>query len=134
MSFQWLHMRIQEEKDRRKREALTFERLPSALAELHEVLKEGITAYTDAFVSDVVEMSLGSSIRIVTPGVQVEVKIAPDIPGFRIERGNHSEDVEVGLLPSNNLYYRDRVMDVYLTLEELTRRTLDRALFPKLQE
>jgi hypothetical protein len=135
MSFQWLHMRIQEEKDRRKREAITFERLPSALAELHEVLKEGIAAYTDAFGSDVVEMSLlPPNIRIVTPGVQVLVTIAPEIPGFRIERGEHSEGVEVGLLPSNNLYYRDRELDVYLTLEDLTRRILDRALFPKLQE
>jgi len=135
MSFQWLQMRIQEEKDRRKRESITFERLPSALEELHEVLKQGIAAYTDAFGSETVEMSLlASGIRIATPAVQVEVTIAPEIPGFRIVRGEHSAGVEVGLLPSNNLYYRDPVLDVYLTLEDLTRRVLDRALFPKLSE
>ena len=135
MSFQWLHMRIQEEKDRRKREAITFERLPSALEELHTVLQEGITAYTEAFGSDSVKLALlPSRIRVTTPAVQVDVVIAPEIPGFRIERGDTSLGVEVGLLPSNNLFYRDREQDVYLTLEDLTRRVLDRALFPKLPE
>ena len=51
LSFQWLHMRIQEERDRRKRESITLERLPSALEELHEVLKQGIAAYAQAFGS-----------------------------------------------------------------------------------
>ena len=135
MSFQWLHMRIQEEKDRRKREAITFERLPSALDELHTVLQSGIAAYTEAFGADSVQMALlPPRIRITTPAVKVEVVVAPEIPGFRIERGDHSLGVEVGLLPSNNLYYRDREQDVYLTLEDLTRRILDRALFPKLPE
>jgi hypothetical protein len=135
MSFQWLHMRIQEEKDRRKREAISYERLPLALEELHEVLKQGIAAYMDAFGSDVVEMSLlASGIRIVTPSVQVDVAVEQEIPGFRIVRGDQSLAVEVGLLPSNNLYYRDLERDVYLTLEDLTRRILDRVLFPKLPE
>ena len=124
-----------EEKDRRAKEAITFERLPSALEELHVVLKEGISAYTEAFRGESLEMALMSSrIRIKTPAAQVEVIIAPDIPGFRIERDDGALAVEVGLLPSNNLYYRDRERDVYLTMEDLTRRILDRALFPKLPE
>ena len=36
MSFQWLQMRITEEKDRRAREAQILERLPRALDELHK--------------------------------------------------------------------------------------------------
>jgi hypothetical protein len=40
----------------------------------------------------------------------------------------------VGVLPSDKLYYRDCEQDKYLTMEELTRRILDRVLFPKLRE
>ena len=58
----------------------------------------------------------------------------PELPGIRIERGEYSLAVEVGLLPSNNLYYRDCEQDKYLTLDDLTKRVLDRALFPKLRE
>jgi hypothetical protein len=42
--------------------------------------------------------------------------------------------VEVGLLPDDKVFYRDRDQDKYLTVEELTRRILDRSLFPKLAE
>ena len=41
-------------------------------------------------------------------------------------------EIVVGILPDQNLYYRDA--DKYLTMEELTRRILDKALFPKLGE
>jgi hypothetical protein len=58
----------------------------------------------------------------------------PDIPGFRLERGEYSLAIEVGVLPSDKLYYRDCEQDKYLTMEELTRRILDRVLFPKLRE
>jgi len=144
MSFQWLHMRIQEERDRRQREALTLERLPQSLEELYGILKEGIAAYTGAFGADAAETALlGSRIKITTremrdgrwnPAGKVEVIIVPEIPGFRIERGEYSTAVEVGLLPSNKLFYRDREQDVYLTMEDLTKRILDRLLFPKLKE
>ena len=67
MSFQWLHMRIQEERDRRQREALTLERLPQSLEELYGILKEAITAYTGAFGTDAAEMVLVlSRIKITT--------------------------------------------------------------------
>jgi hypothetical protein len=65
---------------------------------------------------------------------KVEVVQAPDIPGFQIQRGEYSMAVEVGLLPSNKLFYRDCEQDKYLTLDDLTKRVLDRALFPKLRE
>ena len=55
-------------------------------------------------------------------------------PGFRIERGEYSMAVEVGVLPSNKLFYRDREQDKYLTMDEFTRRILDRVLFPKLRD
>ena len=65
---------------------------------------------------------------------QVEVVSVPDMPGFRVERGEYSMAVELGLLPSDKLFYRDREQDKYLTMEEFTRRILDRALFPALRE
>ncbi|MBS1857390.1 MAG: hypothetical protein JST11_18625 [Acidobacteria bacterium] len=144
MSFQWLHMRIQEEKDRRQREATTLERLPQALEELYEVLKQAIQSYAEVFGANTVDITLlPSRIKITTReqregGWQnigkVELTAVPEIPGFRVERGDYSLAVEVGLLPSQKLFYRDREQDVYLTMEELTRRILDRVLFPKLRE
>src|ERR1035437_10813445 len=65
---------------------------------------------------------------------KVEVVSVPDMPGFRVERGEYSMAVEFGLLPSDKLFYRDREQDKYLTMEEFTRRILDRALFPALRE
>src|SRR3954465_13561187 len=98
MSFQWLQLRIQEERDRRQKETITLERLPSALKELHGVLNEGIATYTRAFGAESVNMSLlPSCIRITTPAVQAKVAIAPEVPGFRIERGEVSLEVRVGL-------------------------------------
>jgi len=144
MSFQWLQLRIQEEKDRRQREMLTLERLPVALEELHGILKDGVRAYTEAFGEGTVEIVLlPSRIKITTrdpedvrsqPIAKVEVTIAGELPGFRIERDENSVDVEVGILGSNNLFYRDRQRDVYLNMEDLTRRVLDPVLFPKLGE
>jgi hypothetical protein len=136
MSFEWLHQRIQEEKDRRHREAMTLERLPQALEDLHATLREGVDAYKEAFGADSAEMVLlPSRIKLrCGPTAKVEVVIAGELPGFRIERGDVSLPVEVGLLPSNKLYYRDLEKDVYLTLEDLTRRIMDRVLFPKLPE
>ena len=144
MSFQWLQMRIQEETDRREREKLTLERLPPALEELHEILKEAVKSYTDVFGTESVDVALLPSRSKITareqrdgkwqPAAKVEVIISEELPGFRIERGEYSVGIEVGLLPSKKLFYRDREQDVYLTMDELTRRILDRVLFPKLRE
>jgi hypothetical protein len=65
---------------------------------------------------------------------RVDVIAAPELPGFRIERGEHCLAVELGLLPGEKFFYLDREQGKYLTMEELTRRILDRVLFPALPE
>ena len=57
MSFQWLTMRISEEKDRRKRESQVLDQLPRALDELHKILRECLEEYQQAFGSETVEIS-----------------------------------------------------------------------------
>jgi hypothetical protein len=144
MSFEWLRMRIQEEQDRRQRESEMLDRLPQAMEELHGVLKQCTVAYAQSFGDESVDIHLlRGRIKVTvrefeadkwqTTG-KVEVVTAPDIPGFQIQRGEYSLAVEVGLLPSNKLFYRDCEQDKYLTLDDLTKRVLDRALFPKLRE
>ncbi|MCU1236431.1 MAG: hypothetical protein JWP63_4398 [Candidatus Solibacter sp.] len=144
MAFQWLQMRVSEEKDRRQRESSALERLPMALQELHTYLASCVTEYTEAFGAESAEIVLMPTRVKVTsrderegrwhPAGKVEVVAVADIPGFRVERGEYSMAVEVGVLPSNKLFYRDREQDKYLTMEELTRRILDRVLFPKLRD
>ena len=68
------------------------------------------------------------------PLAKVEVVLAGEIPGFRLDHADKPVDVEVGILSSNNLFYRDRERDVYLNMEDLTRRILDPVLFPKLRD
>ena len=144
MTFEWLRMRIQEEQDRRRREASALDRLPRAMEELHGLLKDCIVSYNQAFGEQASDVQLHPDRIKVTareevegkwqPSAKVEVTSVPDIPGFRVDRGEYSLAIEVGVLPSNKLYYRDCEQDKYLTLEELTRRILDRAFFPKLKE
>jgi hypothetical protein len=144
MSFQWLQQRIQEEKDRRLRESLTLERLPSALEELHGTLKDCIESYQAEFEGETIDsVLLPAQIEATvrdsrnTPDDRtrkVKVAIAPEIPGFRIDHANYSVTVEVGLLGNDKLYYRDQERDVYLNMEDLTRRILDPVLFPKLRD
>ena len=137
-------MRIQEEHDRRKREASTLDRLPRALEELHGMLKQCVETYRANFGEDSASLLLmPTRIKITMREQQgeqwqtvskVEVLTVPELPGFRVERGEYSLALEVGILPNDKLYYRDREQDKYLTLEELTKRILDRAFFPKLKE
>jgi hypothetical protein len=63
---------------------------------------------------------------------KVDVTLSPALPGFHIERGGEPLEIVVGLLPGDKLFYR--YADEYLTMEELTRRIMDKALFPKLGE
>lgn len=139
-------MRISEENDRRKRESEILERLPRALEEVHEAVVECVKSYQEAFGEQSAEVSLsGGKLRLNVrteregrwqQSSRVEVAIAPDIPGFQVDRGTGGEPfiVEVGVLPGDKLFYRDRAKDQYVTMEELTRRVLDRALFPNLSE
>jgi hypothetical protein len=144
MSFQWLDMRITEEQERREREAQILERLPRALDELYDALTGCIESYNAAFGAESAEMTAQNgrihiSIREEQEGKwqqcsRVDVSTVPSVPGFQIERGNEPLIIEVGMLPGEKVFYRDRVLDKYLSMEELTRRILDRALFPKLSE
>ena len=137
MVYQWLEMRISEEKDRRAREAMVLERLPRAMHEVHDTLAVCIGAYQEAFGPDAAEMQfVDLSIHITVRDAQggVDLIPVPEVPGFRVERPGQSMIVEVGLLPGDKLYFRDRALDQFLTMDDLTRRILDRALFPKLKE
>jgi hypothetical protein len=142
MSFQWFQLRVQEEQERREREAQILARLPRALEEAHRHLAGCVEAYADAFGPESADIHLqASKIRITVREEQegkwqqrakVEVSMIPSLPGFRIERGGEPLMIEVGLLPGDKLFFRDQ--DEFLTMEELTRRILDRAFFPKLGE
>jgi len=139
-------MRISEEKDRRKKRASTLERLPGALEEVHAALLACIEQYREAFGANAAELQLEpEKLRVIarqdTDGAWkqnsvVEVLMAPKVPGFHIDNGTGSDPlvIEVGLLPGEKIYYRDLVKDQYITMEDLTRRILDRAFFPKLPE
>lgn len=142
MNLQWLQMRISEEQDRRLRESTIRSRLPSALEELHQTLTECVESYKEAFGPRSASMHFVSGrMRIEIRDevdtrwvARAEIIIAndPTIPGFRIERGGEPYLVEVGMLAGDKLYYRDG--EEYITIEEVTRRILDRTLFPKLVE
>jgi hypothetical protein len=142
MGFQWLGMRIQEEQDRRQREAQILERLPRALEETYRQLASCVEAYAGAFGPESADILLqGSKIRITIRDEQdgkwqqrtkIEMSIVSSLPGFRIDRGGEPLMIEVGLLPGDKMFYRDK--DEFLTMEEMTRRILDRAFFPKLGE
>jgi len=146
MSFQWLQMRISEENDRRKKETNTLARLPSALEEVHEALQVCVQQYRDAFGEEAAELQLDPPrIKVIArqeasegwkQNSTVEVLLVPILPGFQIDNGSGGDPwiVEVGVLPGEKLYYRDREKDQYITMEDLTKRIVDRAFFPKLPE
>ena len=141
MSYQWLDMRIQEERERRNREAQILERLPAALEETYRDLTGCIGNYIEAFGPESAEIELhGSKIRITVRDEdsgkwlvrsKLEITIVPALPGFRIDRGEGEPlAILVGILPGDKLFYRDG--EEYIGMDELSRRILDRALFPKL--
>jgi len=133
MSFQWLQMRITEEKERRDRERMILNRLPRALDELRESLAICVDAYNQAFGGDSCSLALEQgALHIVAGGGKIEITTDASLPGFRVDRGSDPLLIQVGMLPGDKLFYRDA--DKYLTAEEMTRRILDRALFPKLTE
>ena len=142
--FQWLRLRIAEEKERREREAMVLERLPRAAADLQQSLATCVERFNAAFGHGCVELECHTArMRIIVrdiPGVlghelaRVEILNVAAIPGFEIDRAGRPLVIEIGMLPGDKLFYRDREADQYLTMEELTRRILDRALFPKLRE
>jgi hypothetical protein len=143
MSPQWLEMRIQEEQDRRRREATTQELLPKALEELHEQLSACINRYKEAFGPESADISnLVSKLRVTIrdekdgkwqPRAKVDISLVTLPPAFKVERGESEPMlVDLGLLPGDRLSYR--LNDQYLTPEDLSRHILDRVFFPRLAE
>lgn len=144
MAFQWLDMRISEERDRRKKEAQVLDRLPRAFDDLHKLLGACVADYTQAFGAESVEISGHLSRLRVTvrekregkwePSAKVEIVLDDKLPGLRIDRAGIPLTIEIGTLPGDKLSFRDVDTDQFITTEDLTRRILDRALFPKLPE
>lgn len=143
MNQQWLELRIQEEQERRRKEAKTQELLPQALDDLHGQLSDCIERYKEAFGPESASISnLGSKLAITIRdrvGVKwqerarIEVNLVSMPPAFKVERGEGEPVlIDVGLLPGDRLSYR--LNDQYLTNEDLSRHILDRPLFPKLVE
>src|ERR1035441_2362148 len=58
MPFQWLQMRIQEERERRELQAKHLERLPAALQEIHDYLAQCIQTYAENFGADSADIVL----------------------------------------------------------------------------
>lgn len=133
MSFQWLQMRITEEKERAERETNILNRLPSALAELRTALTDCVETYNQAFGDGRAKLeTTGGAVHITAGEARVKICLNPPLPGFLVDQGPERLAIEVGILPGGNLFFREA--DQYLTLEEVTRRILDRALFPKLKD
>src|ERR1035438_8636963 len=120
MSFQWLDMRIQEERERRNREAQILERLPAALEETYRDLTGCVSSYVEAFGPESAEIELqGPKIRITVRDEdagkwlvrsKLEITIVPSLPGFRIDRGEGEPlAILVGILPGDKLFYRDEI-------------------------
>src|ERR1700679_3099081 len=127
MSFQWLQMRITEEKERRDRERMILDRLPRALDELRESLRICVDTFNMAFGNSASIALQDGALHIVAGGGKIEITTDESLPGFRVVRGSDPLLIQVGMLPGDKLFYRDA--DKYLTAEEMTRRILDRALF-----
>lgn len=142
MSFQWLQMRITEEKERRERETLILERLPRVLDEVYRDLSACVEDYAAAFGPEAVGIACQAQKILLTVREQrdaawektawVEITILPKLPGLHIDRNGNPLDIQVGLLPGEKVSYKDG--EEFLTSEELTRRILDRTFFPKLGE
>jgi hypothetical protein len=142
MSFQWLQMRITEEQERRDREAQILASLPRVLEEVRESIAVCVENYKESFGSESIEMlQQGLKIRVTVReelegrwemAGKVEITVIPKLPGLHIDRNGDPLEIEVGLLPGEKTFYKD--VEEFLTMEELTRRILDRTLFPKLGE
>jgi hypothetical protein len=137
-------MRIAEERDRREREAVVLARLPRALEELYRNLATCVESYVAAFGAEAADVQFqGSRIRVTVREelegkwqqlARIEIVAAAALPGFRVERAGDPLLIEVGMLAGDKLFYKDRDQDQFLSMEELTRRILDRAFFPRLGE
>lgn len=134
MSFQWLQMRIGEEKERRDREAQVLARLPRAIDELEGSLRSCLNAVAEAFGATAQLSRKDLDLLVEGDGGAVEVATILELPGIEIRRGDTRRQLQIGTLPGDRVYYLDLTADQYLAMDELTRLILDRVLFPKLKE
>jgi hypothetical protein len=143
MSPQWLESRIQEEQDRRRKEAKIQELLPQAMEELHQRLSACLARYKAAFGEEAADISnLVSKLRVTIrdeqggkwqPREKIDISLVSLPPAFKVQRGEAEPMlIELGLLSGDRFSYRSN--DKYLTDEDLSRTILDRSLFPKLTE
>jgi hypothetical protein len=138
MSFQWIQMRIAEEKERRNREDVVRARLPLAMEELRTALGACASDFNRAFEDQAVEVSSASngilvSVRQQSGGswsnrAKVTVSVNPELPGFVVTNGGAPISVQVGMLGGNKIFYKSE--EYYLSIEDLTKLILDRVLFP----
>lgn len=114
--------------------------LPRVLEELYGALEGCLEAYTTAFGAGTADIeceppTIHISVRDNRGGrweqrARIEITTDAAIPGFRVDHDGEQSQVEIGLLPGDKVFYKK--VDEFLTLDELTRRILDRALFPRL--
>ncbi len=134
MPFQWLTVRISEEKDRLARELAVLARLDGALNEMEKTLADCVATFNEGFEATVQVERSTHSISVDVAGDIITLSTDTELPGFQVKRGDQRFPIVVGVLPGNNLFYRDPVQDKYLTMEDVTKKILDRAFFPKLPE
>jgi hypothetical protein len=58
--------------------------------------------------------------------------VNPELPGLAVTNGGDPIAVQVGMLAGDRIFYRSG--ERYLSIEELTKLILDRALFPGLKD
>ncbi len=140
MTFPWLEMRINEERDRREREAEIMARLPRAVEEIFAVINDCVKLYCENFGAEAGKATLqNGSIHVTvreekaghwTTRGSIEITMLPELPGIEVNRGGDRTQIQIGILPGDRVFYK--LGEDYLTMEELTQRILDRALCPKL--
>ncbi len=140
MAYQWLTVRIAEEKDRRQREDFVRQRLPLAFEEVYKAMAECAAAFANAFGPQAIQVRKDAATIGMTvceeregqwrPRAEIEITLDAALPGFRVSRGGESFPIVVGMLPGDKLFYKRE--DQYLAIEDVTRMVLDRVLFPKL--
>lgn len=116
------------------REHAVLSRLSGALVELYQNLSECVAAYNQGFEANVTIEQTAQGITVCAPADKVEIVTDTALPGFQVKLGDHQFGIVVGVLPNKKLFYLDAIVDKYLTMEEVTKRILDRSFFPKLPE
>ena len=134
-------MRIQEEQDRRRKEAKTQALLPQAMDELHQQLSECVAHYKETFGEESADLAnLGSKLRVTTreeqggqwqPRGKLDITLISLPPSFKIESADGEPlIIEIGVLSGDRFSFK--LGDQFLTEDDVSRHILDRLLFPKL--